>query len=187
MNCWSWWQTGVSIYSSNHLPWPTSFTNSVLLATPSQCPCAFCSCTATNITVQITSNLTFTRACSQNPRECTSSTRGHAYTTRKWKYYTRSCVHVSCEWHAREHCEWKYYMRTYGPHMRTHAYSHLRTRTRTVLILMQSYCTRECYIDLSWALAPPSQVTCKHERALSCLWSVLYVGKGCHKMLNFVL
>ena len=51
--------------------------------------------------VQITSNLTFTRACSQNPRECASSTRERAYIARERKYYTRLYVHASREWRAR--------------------------------------------------------------------------------------
>ena len=55
----------------------------------------------TTCTVQITSNLTFTRVCSQNPRECASSICEHAYTACEWKYYTRSYVCTSCEWHTR--------------------------------------------------------------------------------------
>ena len=39
-------------------------------------------------TVQITSNLTFTRACSQSPREFVWSTRVGTYAARKQKYYT---------------------------------------------------------------------------------------------------
>ena len=80
------------------------------------------------------------------------------------EYYTRSYIRGSCEWQAREHCKRKYYYtRTYGPRMRVHAYLHSRTCTRTVLALVRthSYCTRECCIDLSRALAPPSQVKCE--------------------------
>ena len=68
---------------------------------------------------------------------------------------------------ACEHCERKYYTCTYGPCMRVHAYSHSRACTRTVLAHAYSYCTRECCIDLSRALPPPSRV--KRERVLSCL------------------
>ena len=39
---------------------------------------------------------------------------------------------------AREHCERKYYTRTYGPRMRAHAYSHSHARTRTVLALART-------------------------------------------------
>ena len=70
---------------------------------------------------------------------------------------------------VREHCELKYYMRTYGPRMRTHTYSLSRACTRMVLALMRahSYCTHKYCIDLSRALAPPSRV--KPKRVLSCL------------------
>ena len=128
-------------------------------------------------TVQITSNLTFTRACSQNPRECASSTRERASSTREARVHCpraevlHSLVRTSKlrVARAREHCERKYYTRTYGPRMRAHAYSHSRARTRTVLTLARahSYCTRECCIDLSRALAPPSRV--ERARVLSCL------------------
>ena len=60
---------------------------------------------------------------------------------------------------VRQHCERKYYTRTYGPRMRAHSYG---TRARA-----HSYCTRECCIDLSRALAPPSRV--ERARVLSCL------------------
>ena len=117
-------------------------------------------------TVQITSNLTFTRACSQNPCECASSTRERAYTARERNYYTRSYIRASCEWRAREHCQRKYYTRTYGPRMcahvwNAHAYLYSCAGTRTILALARahSYCICECSIDLSRALAPPSELS----------------------------
>ena len=117
-------------------------------------------------TVQITSNLKFTCACSQNPRECASSTCERAYTAREQKYYTRSYIRTRelRVARVREHCERKYYTRTYGPRMRMHAYSHSHARTHTVLALARahSFCNRECCIDLSRTLAPPSRV--KRER-----------------------
>ena len=58
-----------------------------------------------------------------------------------------------------------------------HSYgSHTRAR-------MHSYCTRECCIDLLWALAPPSWA--KRKRVLSCLWSVLYI-EGWEKSIPYI-
>ena len=130
------------------------------------------------IIVKITSNLTFTRVSSQNPRECASQAR------------------VLCSWaevlcllvRMRElrvprmcvHCEWKYYTCTYGTNQSSHAhmraYSHSRTHTHTLLastrtlLASAALTAHERCIDRSWALAPPSR-----ERALSCLWSALYM------------
>ena len=103
-------------------------------------------------TVQITSNLTFTCACSQNPRKCALCIRGRAYSAHERKYYTCSYARASCKFRARVHCKWKYYMRTYGTNRLSHARAHSYT-TREY-----SYATRECCIDRSWAHAPPSRV-----------------------------
>ena len=46
-------------------------------------------------TVQITSNLTFTRVCSLNSRECASCTSGHVYFARERKYHACSYARAS--------------------------------------------------------------------------------------------
>ena len=88
-----------------------------------------------DITVQITSNLTFTRTCSQNPRECASSTREHAYTGRERKY-TLACMYARVASGARMRTLQAEVLYTY---VRTlHVCARLLTlcaRTRTVLAL----------------------------------------------------
>ena len=80
-------------------------------------------------TVQITSNLTFTCMCSQNPCECASHTRGCAYSAHEQKYYARSYTRANCECHARTYI-------TSGSTIRVHTrlINHCtRTRTHTLL------------------------------------------------------
>ena len=63
-----------------------------------------------HVHVQYRSQAT-TCVCSQNPRDCASSTRGRVYTAHERKYFTRSYVLANCEYRAcmHEHCEQKYY------------------------------------------------------------------------------
>ena len=100
-------------------------------------------------------------------RECASRTCGHAYSARERKYYARSCARASCECRA---CA--YIMSGSTIRVHTGLIDH-RTRLLTLTRMHSyttheySYATRECCIDRSRALAPPSRVMRK--QALSCL------------------
>ena len=111
-------------------------------------------------TVQIASNLIFTRVCSQNPRECASSTCERAYTARERKYYTRSYeLWVA---HSCEHCERKYYTRTYSTaHVKGKRYTRV-SRGRPAGI---PYATRV------WVTAYTRVLCGLHARAIARGWS----------------
>ena len=110
---------------------------------------------------------TCTCTCSQNPRKYVSHTRGHVYSACECKYYARS--------YARACIASRSTIRIHTGLIDHHMCARLLalTRVHSYTTREYSYATREYCIDRSWALTPPSRVKCK--RALSCLWSVLYI------------